>query len=102
MSFYQGKCREYKNETRKLWNVINNITGKKRNKENMIESLKVGKIKTNDANSITNTFCKFFANVGKEYANKIPAGTHSIRYYLDKIPQNPQTMFMTPTSTGEI
>ena len=53
----------------------------------MIKSLKVGKIKTNDANTITNTFCKFFANVGKEYANKIPASDHSIRYYLDKIPQ---------------
>ena len=68
---------EFKNETRKLWNVINSITGRKKNKESMIESLKVGNVKTNDAKEITNTFCKFFANVGKDYANKIPAGKHS-------------------------
>ena len=98
MNYYQGKCKEYKNETRKLWTVINTITGKKRNRENMIESLKIGNLITNDAKKITITFCKFFPNVGKEYANLIPRGNHSIGHYLDKIPQNKQTMFMTPTS----
>ena len=68
----------------------------------MIESLKIGKLLTYDAKLITNTFCKFFANVGKEYANQIPKGNHNIEYYLNKIPQNQQTMFTTPTSKLEI
>ena len=29
MNHYQEKCKMYKKETRKLWNVINTITGKK-------------------------------------------------------------------------
>ena len=28
MDHYQEKCQRYKNETRKLWDVINTITGK--------------------------------------------------------------------------
>ena len=68
----------------------------------MIESLKVGNVKTNEAKKFTNTFCKFFATVGKEYANKIPNSDHTTGYYLDKIPQNPHNMFMTPTTKYEV
>ena len=68
----------------------------------MIESLKVGSILTHDAKQITDTFCSFFANVGKEYANLIPKGNHNIGYYLNKIPQNQQTMYTTPTSKYEV
>ena len=68
----------------------------------MIESLKIGNMLTHDAKQITDTFCKFFANVGKEYANLIPKGNNNIGYYLNKIPQNQQTMFTTPTSKFEI
>ena len=67
----------------------------------MIESLKIGNILTHDAKQITDTFCNFFANVGKEYANLIPKGNNNIGYYLNKIPQNQQTMFTTPTSKYE-
>ena len=78
MDHYQEKCKKYKNETRKLLNVINTITGKKINRDTMIVSLKIGKLITHDAKLITNTFCKFFAKVGKEYANQIPKGNHNI------------------------
>ena len=88
MGYYQQKCKEYRNETKKLWSVINNIIGKRRNRDTMIESLKIGNVLTHDAKLITETFCNFFANVGKEYANQIPKGIHNIDYYLDKIPQN--------------
>ena len=30
MDHYQDKCQRYKNETKKLWDVINTITGKKK------------------------------------------------------------------------
>ena len=102
MGFYQSKCKEYKSETKKLWNVINNITRKHRKKETMIESLKVGNIITHNAKEITNTFSKFFANAGKEYATYIPTCNNSIDYYLDKIPQNPKSKFMTPTTSAEV
>ena len=68
----------------------------------MIESLKIGNMFTHDAKQITDTFCNFFANMGKEYANLIPKGNNNIGYYLNKIPQNQQTMFTTPASKFEI
>ena len=102
MDHYQDKRLRYKNETRKLGDVINTITGKKRKRDSMIESLKVGSILTHDAKQITDTFCSFFANVGKEYANLIPKGNNNIGYYLNKLPQNQQTMYTTPTSRYEV
>ena len=68
----------------------------------MIESLKVKNIKATNASEIAKTFCEFFANVGKRYANSIPKSERDISYYLDKIAQNPKTMFMTPTTAVEI
>ena len=38
----------------------------------------------------------------KIYANQIPKGNNNIEYYLNKIPQNQQSMFITPTSRIEI
>ena len=65
MDHYQDKCLRYKNETRKLWDVINTITGKKRKRDSMIKSLKVGSIFTHDAKEITDTFCNFFCKYRK-------------------------------------
>ena len=102
MTHYQKKCINFKNETKKLWDVINTIIGKKRNRDSMIESLKINNILTYDANKITDTFCNFFANVGKDYANKIPTGNYNIDYYLNKIPQNQNSLFTAPTTKIEI
>ena len=100
--YYQSKCKEYKKETRRLWTVINDITGRNIKKETMIQTLKVGNTITKKADEITQTFSKFFANVGREYAEMIPKSENSINYYLDKIPENPLSMFMTPTTGKEV
>ena len=44
----------------------------------------------------------YFANVGKDFANKIPQGKHNIKHYLDKIPYNDHSIFLTPTSKTEM
>ena len=100
--YYQSKCKEYKKETRKLWTVINDITGRNIKKETMIEKLRLGDTTTNKADEITQTFSKFFASVGRDYADRIPKSKNSIRYYIDKIPENQLSMFMTPTTGKEV
>ena len=39
---------------------------------------------------------------GKTLQNKIPQGKHNIKHYLDKIPQNNHSIFLTPTSKTEM
>ena len=34
MHYYRSRCKEFKNDTRKLWSVINTITGRTKKKGN--------------------------------------------------------------------
>ena len=51
---------------------------------------------------ITKELGDYFANVGRNFGNRIPPGKHNIKYYLDKIPKNDHSIFLTPTSKTEI
>ena len=43
--YYHDKCNEFKSQTKKLWGLINEISGKKSDKSTLIEYLRVGDIK---------------------------------------------------------
>ena len=62
--------------------MINTITGRTKKKETIIESLKIDNIKTRNSTKITNELSSYFANVGRQFADKIPSGKHDIKYYL--------------------
>ena len=100
--FYRSRCKEFKNDTKKLWNVVNSVIGKTKKKETIIQSLKIGNIKTTNSKKITTELCNYSANVRKDFANKIPKGNHDIKYYLNKISTNPHSIFLAPTTTMEI
>ena len=100
--YYRSRCKELKNDTRKLWTLINTITGSTKKKETIIESFKIDNIKTSNPSKITNELGTYFANVGKEFAHKIPKGQHDIKHYLQKIPKNEHSIFLTPTNRTEI
>ena len=49
VSYYRNKCKDFKNDTRKLWSIINTITGKTKRKETVINELKINNIKTRNS-----------------------------------------------------
>ena len=100
--YYKEKCVEFKRNTRKLWNMVNTIISKQNDKSNSIEYLKIGNVEIYNAKEIANQFGKYFSTVGEDYANKVPASHKSSHHYTQKIPRNPSTIFLTPTSTTEI
>ena len=100
--YYRSRCKEFKNETRKLWGLINTITGRTKKRETIIENLKINNIKTSNPSKITKELGTYFANVGKDFANKTPKGKNDIKHYLQKIPNNNHSIFLTPTSKTEI
>ena len=52
--------------------------------------------------TITNELGNYFSNVGRTYANKIPTSTTTIADYINKIPQNPKSLYFAPITTIEI
>ena len=100
--YLQEKYLLYKNDSRKLWHLVNKLIGKGKTKKNIIESLKVNNVMKYDAESITSEFCEFFSSVGEKYAHNIAPSKHSIRSYLNKMPNNSSTLFLHPTNMSEI
>ena len=86
-SYYITKCEEYKYNTKKLLQVINQTIRKKKHKGSIIPFISVDGIKTYNPHQIANSFGTFYANLGKELANKVTPGQTSIDKYIGKIPR---------------
>ena len=71
IKFYNDMCCKYKCQTKKLWSLINEISGKKNDKTGVIEFLNIDGIKEYNAHQISSKFAKYFAGVGKKIAAKI-------------------------------
>ena len=100
--FYRKKCIEYKQNTSRLWKMINKLTNKTNDKTNIIEYLRIGNQDYYEHKIIAKEFAKHFSNVGKQYAEYIPSPRKDIRHYLSQIPENPKSIFMNPVGPVEI
>ena len=102
IDYYKNKCLEFRNNSKKLWNMINKISGKNNDKTSIIDYIKVNNIEYYDSVGITNNLCKYFANIGENLSSKIPKSNKSINEYLAKIKRNEKSLFLRPTSEQEI
>ena len=101
-NYYGEMCTLFKNNTSKLWKIINEISGKTNNKDGLIDSLKVGNMYVYDSHSIVNKFGQYFSTVGENFAQKIPNANQNIDYYLEKIRRNARSLFMEPCTKAEV
>ena len=102
IDYYKNKCVEFRNNSKKLWNMINKISGKNNDKTSIKDYIKVENIEYYDSLGITNNLCKYFANIGENLSSKIPESNKSINEYLAKIERNEKSLFLRPTSEQEI
>ena len=102
MNYYNSKCLESKTNTKRLWKLINEIIGKKNQTQTTIDAIKVDNILRHNPKTITNELGRYFANVGKAYASKVPHSSTTTKEYLEKIPTNPKSLFFSPVSPTEI
>ena len=82
--------------------MINTITCKVANKKNVIEKLKVGNILETNRSIILNEMCKYFAEIGMTFANKIENSRKPVEDYVGEIRKNPLSIYLTPCCTTEI
>ena len=101
-SYYHTKCSEFKNNTKKLWELINSVIGKASDKSGVISHIMVNEIEILNEKAIANEFGKYFSNVGKEFAGRVKDSKHKITYYNNKIIRNPKSIYFHHTSEAEI
>ena len=102
VKYIRDKCEEYKQNSKKLWQLINRIIGKENNKRHVIDSIKTQEKCYYDPIGITSTLCDHFANIGEKYSNRIPADNNKTNENINQIPNHNQTMFLEPTNQQEI
>ena len=100
--YFLAKCTEFKNNSKRLWGLINQTISKSHNKLDSIDKIKVDKVYKTDAKSITSAFCNHFSKAGKNYAEKISKSNKKIEDYLRNIEINSHSLFLTPITESEL
>ena len=100
--YYEGKCLEYRNNTKKLWQIINEVSGRTNDKTSLIDYIAVDQVRMYQGAKISNHFAQYFSTVGRTFAEKIPKPSKDIAYYLLCIRQNEASLFLTPCSPFEL
>ena len=84
--YYSSLIEKYKYNSKKTWEVMKEITGKKKNKfnNNLPKVLKTERGVIHDQKKIAHELNKFFTNIGQNLANKIPTVQKSFETYLTR------------------
>ena len=100
--YYTNRISEKIENTKKMWGIINEILKKQKKRGSIITHINVNGVKTYDSRKIANEFGNFYSTLGYNLSTKIKGGMSNISHYLGKIPTNPNSMIMHPTSQNEI
>ena len=102
IKYFHDKCTEFRQDSKRLWQLVNKMIGRENNKTHVIESIRSGNLLKYDPYSITNTFCEFFSTVGEKYAEKFKTTTEETQTYLDRIERSSKTLFLHPCIQNEV
>ena len=85
------------------WNEINRLTNDKKNRKQVISSLKRpdDNSLTNDPLEISNIFNNYFSSVGKNLPSRVPRSSRYFTEYLSPN-YNPSSFFFDPLTPEEI
>ena len=102
INYYKQKCLDFKQNSRKLWKLINAATSKMNDKSSIVDCIKNGNLSIFKSTAIVNEMASYFATVGKKFADKIEKPQNPVSYYNDKIPRCKNSIFLRPTNATEI
>ena len=100
--FYINQCIKFKNDSKRLWRTINNVTKGHNDKSTIIDCIKIDNIQVSDNKQISNEFGKYFSTIGERVATKGGNSNNDIHQYLNKIPRNNTSVFLTPCNPTEL
>lgn len=102
--YYNTKFAEFKNDIKKSWKLVNELIGKTNNKKEVIEKIQSNGKTIFEPNEISNTFNKYYSNVGPNLANKLENSNKTYKqYYENNNPnKNLNEFLISPTTELEI
>ena len=101
-NYLTGKCKEFRDNIKKMWQLINSVVRKEHNKLHTIDSLSKDGLLLTEQHDIANEFAKYFATVGSTCAQQIGPSKLGIDLYMSKIPRESSSIFLAPTTRHEI
>ena len=99
---YNSKCTEHKENTKKLWQTINQVIRKTNNKTEVIESLRIDNVHVTNGSRIVNEFGRYYSTIGKKLAQEMPRPRRTIESYLRNVESNQKSIFLKPVTEVEI
>ena len=100
--FYTNQCVKFRNDSKRLWKTIYNVTKGHNDKSTIINCIKIDNIQVTNSKQISNEFGKFFSTIGERVATKGGNSNINIHHYLNKIPLNNASVFLTPCTSMEL
>ena len=102
LNYYQEKCKLYKQNTKKLWGLINETIKKSKHRGSIIPFITVNGIRLNKAKEIANSFREFYSTLGTKLARRILPGTTTIENYISRIPNQLSSLTLNGTTVPKI
>ena len=101
-TYYNTKSVEYKHNTKKLWQLLNQTVNKCKSRGSIIPYVTINGLHTYYLKKIANSFGKFYSELGSSLASTISRGTKTIDHYLNAIQQEPNSCVLRRTTQLEI
>ena len=102
INYYTVQCEQFKQNSKKLWSLINCVCSKNNDKMNSLTHISVNGINKYKASEINDKFAEYFLKIGENLANNTPNSVTDISTYLNKIPKNSKSIFLLPCTAFEI
>ena len=98
--YYCDKIEYFRRNSKKLWSTMQHMINSKHDKSQPIDTFLIDGKMMSDPKMISNEFCKYFTNISKHLANKVPASNKSFQQYLGDSFED--SFFFIPTDENEI
>ena len=83
-SYYKNLIETHKNDSRKLWGIVNELTGKIYGKSSIVQLMTQNGSVTEDTVEISEMFNEHFATAGSNVANSLPLGNRDPTKFIKK------------------
>ena len=101
--YHNELCTTFKNNTKKLWQIINHASGKLVDKTCATTCLNIEGTLVYEKQMIAQEFAKFFASIGVNYAKKITEDpVQTLDHFMSKMPTNLNSVYFYATNKVEI
>ena len=96
--YYQTHCKSFRDNTKKLWNLINETIKKIKHGVSIMPRITVEGVKINNPKKIANSLGHFYSTLGASLAAKIVPSTTLIENYIQRILQQLNSLALKQTN----